>query len=86
MIVSAVYADHEEIGVNVTYDDGSNKYVNTRSNSKHKRELDDWVAEGNEISPCALPPGMKLDPLSKRIDALEDRVAELELINGIARK
>lgn len=77
-IVSAEYADHENKAANVLYDDDKRRYVVLVSNSKHKRDLDAWVAEGNEIAPCSLPPGMKEDPLSARVDALEERVVELE--------
>lgn len=85
-VMLAEYADHANTAANVLYDDDSRKYVSLHSNSKHKRELDAWMAEGNEIQPCPLLPGANVDNLSTRIDALEVRVAELELINGVTRK
>lgn len=78
VIISAEYADHENEAANVTYDKGGVKYVVMHSNSKHKRDLDAWVAEGNEIAPCPLPPGMVEQQISRQIEALEERLAEAE--------
>ncbi len=83
-IVSAEYADHENKAANVVYDNDKRRYVMMNSNSKHKRDLDAWVAEGNEIEPCPLPPGVIEQPLSQQTEALEERVAELEL--GLKQK
>ncbi len=78
-IVSAEYANHDDTATFVTYDDDEVKYVMMNSNSKHKRDLDAWVAEGNEIAPCPLPPGSTMDLVSQRITSLEERVAETEV-------
>lgn len=80
-IVSAEYADHDNTAAYSTYDDGKTRYVVMNSNSKHKRDLDAWVAAGNEIAPCTLPPGAERNAVSLKIDALEDRVAELESLS-----
>lgn len=77
-IANAEYANHANTATNVIYDDDKVRYVVMNSNSKHKRELDAWVAEGNEIAPCSLPPGAVESLLSMQIEALEARVAELE--------
>lgn len=77
-IVSAEYANHDNTTVYSTYSNGKVRYVVMVSNSKHKRDLDAWVAEGNVIAPCSLPPGVEENSISLRVEALEARVAELE--------
>ena len=55
-ITAAEYTTTENDSVKVTYDDGQVMHVPNDLANRHRRELQEWLAEGNTISPYTEPP------------------------------